>query len=276
MLRVGVFGAAGRMGAMICAGLVAATDVELVAAVDPDHAGAPAAGAGLVIAGDAAAMADAGVEVAVDFTRAGAAMDNLRWCAAEGVHAVSGTSGLTPDDLRELGELFGAVGAVGAVRRAPSGAAGGVAANCAWVPNFAIGAVLMMHLAEIAARHMDGVEIIELHHDGKVDAPSGTAAETARRLARARGGSWPPDRTETFTLAGARGAEGAGEVRIHSVRLPGLVAHQEVLFGAGGQTLSIRHDSNDRTSFLPGVLLAVRQIATRPGLTVGLDAFLGL
>jgi 4-hydroxy-tetrahydrodipicolinate reductase len=279
---VGVFGASGRMGAMVCAGLAAAEDLQLVAAVDPAHAGQPLAGEAatpLVVAAEATAMSDAGVEVAVDFTRAGAAMSNLRWCAAQGVHAVSGTSGLGGHDLDELRELFGAVGAVGSVQRAAGAGAGSATANCAWVPNFAIGAVLMMHLAEIAARHMDGAEIIELHHDGKVDAPSGTAAETARRLVRGRadagGGPWAPDRTETFNIAGARGAD-AGGVHIHSVRLPGLVAHQEVLFGAPGQTLSIRHDSNDRTSFLPGVLLAVRGVTGRPGLTIGLDSFLGL
>jgi 4-hydroxy-tetrahydrodipicolinate reductase len=266
-MRVGVFGAGGRMGSMVCAGLADLDDLQLVAAVDPGHAGRQVGE--LVIAGSPAALAEAGVEVAVDFTRSAAAMGNLRWCAEHGVHAVSGTSGLTPEDLRELGELFG-----------DGGKRGAPAANCAWVPNFAIGAVLMLHLAEIAARHMDAAEIVELHHDGKADAPSGTAVETARRLARGRAdagrGPWAPDRTETFNIEGARGAEGDGRVRIHSVRLPGLVAHQEVLFGAPGQTLSLRHDSNDRTSFLPGILLAVRGVAGRPGLTVGLDAFLGL
>jgi 4-hydroxy-tetrahydrodipicolinate reductase len=264
MTRVGLFGAAGRMGSTIGAGLAAAPDVEVVALVDPGGAGAVGAG-GVRISADPGALAEAGAEVAVDFTRAEAAMANARWCAANGVHAVIGTSGLGADDLAELAELF-------------PGDGGGP--NCAWVPNFAVGAVLMMHLAALAAPHMESVEIVELHHDGKIDAPSGTATETARRLAAARrdagGGSWPPDRTTKTTVEGARGGEGAGSIRIHSVRLPGLVAHQEVLFGTVGQTLSIRHDTYDRACFVPGVLLAVRGVGHRPGLTVGLDSFLGL
>jgi 4-hydroxy-tetrahydrodipicolinate reductase len=264
MIRVGLFGAAGRMGTTIASGLAAAPDVALVALVDPG-ATAGAGPGGLTISTSAEALSTAGAEVAVDFTRAEAAMENLRWCAANGVHAVVGTSGLGATELAELEELF------------PATAEG---PNCAWVPNFAIGAVLMMHVAALVAPHMEGVEIVELHHDGKIDAPSGTAAETARRLAAARaaagGAGWPADRTTMTTIEGARGAAGEGAVRIHSVRLPGLVAHQEVLFGALGQTLSIRHDTYDRASFVPGVLLAVRGIASRPGVTVGLDAFLGL
>lgn len=263
MTRVGIFGAAGRMGSTMATGIDAAPDCEVVALVDPAAAGRVVAGAAgeLIVADDPAALTAAGAEVAVDFTRADAAIANLRWCAANGVHGVCGTSGLGEPELEELGELFPAEG-------------GGP--NCAWVPNFALGAVLMMHVAELVAPHMDGVEIIELHHDGKVDAPSGTAAATARRLASARGTSWPADRTTRHTVEGARGGEGDGAIRIHSVRLPGLVASQEVIFGALGQTLTIRHDTYDRGSFVPGVLLAVRGIAGRPGLTVGLDHFLGL
>jgi 4-hydroxy-tetrahydrodipicolinate reductase len=275
VIRVAVFGAAGRMGTTICSGLAAAPDVEVVAAVDPAAAGRSVqAGHQLVISADVAAAAEAGAEVAVDFTRASAAMDNLRWCAGHGLHAVCGTSGLSPADLDELAELFGGAGGAGGA------AAGGSGPNGAWIPNFAVGAVLMMHVATLVAPHLDSVEIIELHHDGKIDAPSGTAAATAGRLTEARRAAgvadWPGDHTSSTTIAGARGAAGEGGVRIHSVRLPGLVAHQEVLFGAPGQTLSIRHDTYDRACFVPGVLLAVRGIASRPGFTVGLDSFLGL
>lgn len=261
-MRVGIFGAAGRMGSTMAAGIDAAPDCEVVALVDPAAPGrAVGVKAGeLIVSEGPAALAAAGAEVAVDFTRAEAAMENLRWCAANGVHGVCGTSGLGQGELDELAELFPADGS----------------AHCAWVPNFALGAVLMMHVAELVAPHMDAVEVIELHHDGKVDAPSGTAVATARRLAAARGEPWPADRTTKHTIEGARGGEGEGSIRVHSVRLPGLVASQEVLFGALGQTLTIRHDTYDRMSFVPGVLLAVRGIDARPGLTVGLDAFLGL
>ena len=153
-------------------------------------------------------------------------------------------------------------------------------ANAIVVANFAVGAVLLMHLCRIAAPHMEGVEVIELHHDAKRDAPSGTAMHTAAAIAAARraagSGPLPPDPTTEVVLPGARGAEGPDGVRLHSVRLPGLVAHEEVIFGAAGQSLSIRHDSYDRRSFMPGVLLAVRSVAARPGLTVGLEALLGL
>ena len=280
MLRVGVFGAAGRMGTTVSAAVAGAPDLELVAAVDPVGVGRPAlegrtgTGAGgssnLLISGDASAMLDAGVEVAVDFTRAESAMENLRFCAASGTHAVSGTSGISPADVEELARVFDPD-----PTKRPAGAS-----NCAWVPNFAIGAVLMMRFAEIAARFFDAVEVIELHHDGKLDAPSGTAAATAERMTSARIAAgreaWPEDATRDLNLASVRGGEGAGGVRIHSVRLPGLVAHQEVVFGTTGQTLSIRHDSYDRASFMPGVLLAVRSTPFLPGLTVGLDALLDL
>jgi 4-hydroxy-tetrahydrodipicolinate reductase len=186
-----------------------------------------------------------------------AARGNLRWCAMNGVHAVVGTTGLTASDHQDLGALFD-----------------GERANAVLAPNFAIGAVLMMHLAAIAAPWFESAEIIELHHDNKRDAPSGTAMLTAQRIAETST-EWTPDPTQTHTLEGARGGEGPGGIRIHSVRLHGLVAHQEVLLGTTGQSLTIRHDSYDRTSFMPGVLLAIREVANRPGLTVGLDSLLG-
>ncbi len=174
------------------------------------------------------------------------------------MHAVIGTSGLGDDAIADAdAPLFGAP------------------PNCLVAPNFAIGAVLMIRLAELAAPFFDTAEIIELHHDGKADAPSGTAVHTADRLAAASA-EWAPDPTRTFNIPGARGAVGAAGIHIHSVRLRGLVAHQEVLLGTTGQSLSIRHDSYDRTSFMPGVLLAVKRIADHPGLTVGLDTLLGL
>lgn len=256
MIRVGVLGAGGRMGATTCRAVAGADDMELVAAVDPPRAGEEIEG--LTVAGEIASLAEVGAEVAVDFTHAAAAAENLRWCATHGVHAVVGTTGLAAGELEELRGLFGA------------GPAHAVVA-----PNFALGAVLMMRLAELAAPWFETAEIVELHHDGKVDAPSGTAMLTARRLAEASA-EWGADPTTTVTLEGARGGTGPGGIRIHSVRLRGLVAHQEVLLGTTGQSLSIRHDSYDRASFMPGVLLAVRQVGSRPGLTVGLDSLLGI
>jgi len=185
----------------------------------------------------------------------------MRWCAAHGVHSVVGTTGISAVDLAEIEGLFASS-----------------TANCVLAANFAIGAVLLMRLAELAAPLMDGVEIIELHHDGKLDAPSGTALATAQRVDRARRAArrepWPADRTASNVVAGARGGEGPGGIRIHSVRLPGLVAHQEVIFGALGQSLTLRHDAYDRSSFMPGVLLAVKSVGNLPGLTLGLDALL--
>ncbi|MGH9024069.1 MAG: 4-hydroxy-tetrahydrodipicolinate reductase [Acidimicrobiia bacterium] len=264
MIKVGVLGAAGRVGSVICQSVIDAADLDLVAAVDPAAVGRRIAvpgrdaGEGPVISASVESLADAGVEVAVDFTLAEAALANLRWCAANGVHLVCGTTGLGASELAEVGHLFE-----------------GSPANALVAPNFAIGAVLMMHFAELAARWFESAEIVELHHDAKVDAPSGTALLTASRLA-VGGFSGVGDQTRKLVLEGARGGESDGGIRIHSVRLRGLVAHQEVLLGTTGQSLTIRHDSYDRTSFVPGVLLAVRQVATRPGLTVGLDSLLGL
>jgi 4-hydroxy-tetrahydrodipicolinate reductase len=263
MTRVGVFGAGGRMGSTVCRTVAEADDLELVAAVDPAHEGRSlgdlgVTGTGVVVASLPDAMEEAGAEVAVDFTSAEAARGNLRWCGAKGVHAVVGTTGLTPGDLTDLAGIFG------------TGRCNAIVA-----PNFAIGAVLMMRLAELAAPWFETAEIVELHHDQKADAPSGTAILTARRLAEASK-EWAADPTTTVALEGARGGLGPGGIRVHSVRLRGLVAHQEVLLGTTGQSLSIRHDSYDRNSFMPGVLLAIRQVASRPGLTVGLDALLGI
>jgi len=258
-----VFGAGGRMGSTVCSAVAADPELELVAAVDPYHEGielrqlgvdAP----GLTIARDADALTRADAEVAVDFTVADAARKNLEWCAANDVHAVVGTTGFSDADIADLTRRFEAS-----------------AGNAVIAPNFAIGAVLMMRFAELAAPYFETAEVIELHHDEKVDAPSGTAMLTAQRMAAASD-SWGTDPTEKLVVEGARGAEGPGGIRVHSVRLRGLVAHQEVVLGTTGQSVSIRHDSYDRTSFMPGVLLAVRRVRERSGLTVGLDALLGL
>lgn len=266
MIRVAVVGAGGRMGRHVVAAVGGDVGLSLAAAVDPSFTpehGAPAhlpAGTPAIAAvGD---LPDGAADVVVDFTVAPAAEQCLRWCADHQVHAVVGTTGLDPAVLDELGARFAATG-TGLV----------VAAN------FAIGAVLLMRLAERAAPFMDGVEIIELHHDAKRDAPSGTAIATAERVADARrrsgSGPWPPDPTDRHVLEGSRGASGPGDIHVHAVRLPGLTAHQEVIFGAMGQSLTLRHDAFDRTSFMPGVLLAIHEVARHPGLTVGIDTLLG-
>jgi 4-hydroxy-tetrahydrodipicolinate reductase len=192
----------------------------------------------------------------VDFTVLEAARSNLAWCAANGVHAVVGTTGFADADLDALRAAF-------------------TRSSCLVAANFAIGAVLMMRFAELAAPWFETAEIVELHHDAKVDAPSGTAMQTARRMAGASG-DWAPDPTRHTVVDGARGGVGPGGIHVHAVRLRGMVAHQEVILGTQGQTLTIRHDSYDRTSFMPGVVLACKRVAERPGLTVGLDALLGL
>jgi 4-hydroxy-tetrahydrodipicolinate reductase len=250
------------MGSAVCNAVVAEPGLELVAAVDPYHAGIDlrqlGVESGLQVARAADAFADAGVEVAVDFTVLEAARENLVWCAEHGVHSVVGTTGFTDADLETI------------AARLSRGKANAVIA-----PNFAIGAVLMMRFAEMAAPFFETGEIIELHHDAKVDAPSGTAMLTAQRMAAASA-EWAPDPTVQTLASGARGGVGAGGIRMHSVRLRGLVAHQEVLLGTTGQSLSIRHDSYDRTSFMPGILRAIRGVADRPGLTIGLGALLDL
>ena len=261
MIKVGVFGAAGRMGATVCEAVLADPDLQLVAAVDPLHAGLDLRGAARVdsdlqIAADASALVEAGAEVVVDFTVLDAARENLAFLAEHGIHAVAGTTGFGEADLERFAAAF-------------------TRSSCLIAPNFAIGAILLMRFAEMASPWFETAEVIELHHDQKVDAPSGTAMKTAERMAAASA-DWAPDPTRTHTLEGARGAEGPAGIRIHSVRMRGMVAHQEVLFGTTGQSLSIRHDSYDRSSFMPGVLLAVKQVEHSPGLTIGLDTLLGL
>jgi 4-hydroxy-tetrahydrodipicolinate reductase len=263
MIRVGVFGAAGRMGATVCRAVLDDPELELVAAVDPLHAGIDLRQLGveapsMQVVPNLDALADAEAEVVVDFTVVDAARENLRWCAEHGVHAVVGTTGFTPADIDEFRTQFEASDA-----------------NAVIAPNFAIGAVLMVRFAELAAPYFETAEVIELHHDAKVDAPSGTAMMTVQRMAEASP-TWAPDPTRHEVVPGARGGAGPAGIRVHSVRLRGLVAHQEVLLGTAGQSLSIRHDSYDRSSFMPGVVLAIKQIASRPGLTLGLDALLGL
>lgn len=245
--RVGVLGARGRMGQQVCRAVDAEPDLDLVAMVD---------------AGDwLFSVADAGAQVIVDFTHPDVVMDNIRFAVDQGMHAVVGTTGLDGERVSTISQWLTDSPEVGVLV----------------APNFAIGAVLSMHFAQIAARYYPSAEVIELHHPDKVDAPSGTALRTAELITAARLAASMdpiPDAT-TDEHAGARGTL-AGDVRVHSVRLAGLVAHQEVLFGTQGETLTIRHDSLDRTSFMPGVLLGVRGISARPGLTVGLEPLLGL
>lgn len=249
------------MGSEVCRAVAADPELELVTAVDPFHIGIDlrqVTGADVTgqVTRDADALVQAEAQVAVDFTNLDAARENLRWCARNGVHAVVGTTGFSDDDYRELERQF-------------------TSSNCFVAPNFAIGAVLMMRFAELASPWFQTAEIIELHHDAKVDAPSGTAVLTAARMAAASD-EWADDPTERIVVEGARGGEAPGGIRIHSVRLRGLVAHQEVLLGTTGQTLALRHDSYDRASFMPGVVLAVKAVPERPGLTVGLDALLDI
>lgn len=266
-MRIGVLGATGRMGQAACRAVAAADDLELVAAVAGQRGSGQElralvaeAPAGLTVGGDVADLLAAKAEVVVDFSAPAATMAAARALLPQGVHLVSGTTGLPDGAIEELRGLAGAPGA----------------GNAVWAPNFALGAVLATHFAAVAARHYPAAEVIELHHAGKADAPSGTALRTARAIAAARQGQPPPQQGQSReSVAGVRGGEVDG-VRVHSVRLPGLVAHQEVIFGGQGELLTIRHDSLDRGSFMPGVLLAVRAVPSRPGLTVGLEPLLGL
>ncbi|HET9827150.1 MAG TPA: 4-hydroxy-tetrahydrodipicolinate reductase [Nocardioidaceae bacterium] len=248
-VRVGVLGARGKVGRAVCSAVESTADLDLVARVDTGEADDSLVD---LVARD--------VSVVVDFTHPDVVMDNLRFCIEHGIHAVVGTTGF--DDAR-----------LAQVRTWLEGSSTGVLV----APNFSVGAVLMMRFAAEAAPFFESVEIVELHHPDKADAPSGTARRTASLVAAARrdAGTGPvPDATST-SLEGARGADVDG-VRLHSVRVRGLVAHQEVILGAKGETLTIRHDSLDRVSFTPGVLLGVRRVADVPGLTVGLESFLGL
>jgi len=250
------------MGSTVCRAVAADPDLELVGAIDPHHSGLDLRHVtgvdvpDLHIDPDPSALIEAGAEVVVDFTVLDASRQNLAWASENGVHAVVGTTGFTEADTDDLRARF-------------------TRSNCLIAPNFAIGAVLMMRFAELAAPWFESAEIIELHHDQKVDAPSGTAMLTVQRMAEASG-QWAPDPTRKEVIEGARGAAGPAGIRVHSVRLRGLVAHQEVLLGTAGQSLTIRHDSYDRDSFMPGVILAVKQVADHPGITLGLDGFLGL
>lgn len=257
MIRVLVSGAAGRMGSEVVRAVSAADGMEVVAAVDPGIAGCVIDGRIACETDLSDAIAATKPDVMVDFTRPDAVAQNVATALAAGVDCVVGTTGLSDETLANLA----------------SGAAEGTCLFFA--PNFAIGAVLMMQFAERAARFLPHAEVIELHHDRKLDAPSGTATRTARLIAAARTSVpvSPGRETELDGMTGARGAL-VDDVPVHSVRLPGLVAHQEVLFGGQGQTLSIRHDSIDRTSFMPGVLLAVRSVGGMSGLVVGLERLL--
>jgi 4-hydroxy-tetrahydrodipicolinate reductase len=247
MTRVGVLGARGRMGQTVCQAVDAAPDLDLVAMVD---------------AGDwLFSVADAGAQVLVDFTHPDVVMDNIRFAIDQGIHAVVGTTGITDERVATIREWLTDTPELGVLV----------------APNFAVGAVLSNKFAELAARFYESVEVIELHHPGKADAPSGTAIRTAELIAtaRAKAGVAPVPDATTQSLDGARGADVSG-IRVHALRVAGLVAHQEVIFGTEGETLTIRHDSLQRSSFMPGVLMGIRHVVAHPGLTVGLESLLGL
>lgn len=248
MIAVGVSGAAGRMGRLVCAAVEAADDLELRARYDPGHVGDG-------IADDPGVLG--GCDVVVEFTRPDVVMDNLELWRDLSTHAVVGTSGFTDERIAEVRDRWGL---------GPP--------NCLIAPNFSVGAVLAMRFSELAAPHFHAAEVLELHHDEKADAPSGTAVATASRIADAKPDQQRAVESEEL-VRGARGARVAG-VPVHAVRLPGLLAHQEVLLGSPGEVLTIRHDVSDRAAFIPGVLLAVRRIRDLPGVTVGLEALLGV
>ena len=253
------------MGAEVCRAVDAADGMDLVAAIDPGTAGAELREiAGLNSAAGDIAVVDAvdaldpeTIDVIVDFTFLEAGRKVLAWCGANSVHGVVGTTGFTDQDLAGFRESF-------------------TSSNLLIAPNFAIGAVMMMKMAELAAPHFQTAEVIEYHHNAKKDAPSGTAMMTAQRIEAAKASStssWDPDPTENEVVPNARGGK-VGGVGVHGIRMEGMVAHQEVIFGTTGETLTVRHDSLDRKSFMPGVLLGVRQISDLPGLTLGLDSLL--
>lgn len=246
-IKVGVLGAQGRVGSSVVDGVNAADDLELVAALDRDD--------------DLQALVDNGAEAVVDFTTPGVVMDNLEFCISHGIHCVVGTTGFDDDRLARVRQWLDASPATGVLI----------------APNFAISAVLAMSFAKQAAKFFDSAEVVEYHHPNKLDAPSGTAIHTAQGIADARreaGLPAMPDATEQ-QLDGSRGADVDG-VKVHAVRMTGMVAHEDIIFGAQGQSLTIRQDSYDRTSFVPGVLVGLRDVAKHPGLTVGLDGYLGI
>lgn len=246
-MKVGVLGAAGKVGREVCAAVEAADDMDLVARVDVDDS--------------LEDLVAAGAEAVVDFTHPDVVMDNLEFCVRHGIHAVVGTTGFDEARLDRLRGWLDSSPGTGVLI----------------APNFSVGAILMMRFAAEAARFFESVEIVELHHPDKADAPSGTARRTAELVAQARreAGCDPVPDATTTALEGARGADVDG-IRVHGLRIRGLVAHQEVILGGIGETLTLRHDSLDRVSFTPGVLRGLRQIADHPGLTVGLENFLGL
>ena len=254
-IKIGVLGAAGKMGQTVCGAVEADSDTELVARIDPSG------GDGIDTSLDV--LTAAGVEVVVDFTQPSSVKANALWCLEHKIHCVIGTTGLSKDDLDDLAKAADAGGA-----------------NVFVAPNFSLGAVMMMHLSQIAAKYFGSAEVIEMHHNQKLDAPSGTALKTAREIeavweesGRPPGGTANPDEKEV--VSGARGADVDG-VHVHSVRMLGGEAHQEVIFGAVGQTLTIRHDAMNRQSYMPGVMLAVKSVGSRPGLTVGLENLLDI
>ncbi|AKK06164.1 dihydrodipicolinate reductase [Corynebacterium mustelae] len=245
-IKVGVLGARGRVGQAVCEGVSAANDMDLVAEIDREDS--------------LQSLVDVGTEVVVDFTTPNVVMRNLEFCLTNGIHCVVGTTGFTPERVKQV-ETWCEIGN----------------AHCLIAPNFAISAVLTMQFAKQAARFFDSAEVVEYHHPNKLDAPSGTAIHTAEGIAAARReAKMPPmpDATQQ-SLDGARGATVDG-IAVHAVRMTGMVAHEEVIFGAQGQSLTIRQDSYDRTSFVPGVLVGVREISNHPGVTVGLEHYLGL
>ncbi|MBN2027838.1 MAG: 4-hydroxy-tetrahydrodipicolinate reductase [Actinobacteria bacterium] len=258
-MKIAVCGAGGRMGREVCKAVAAEADLELVCAVDPQWAGRRLGEliadlrTDLVIEDKADQLLKSGVEIMVDFSIAAAARENVPYALKQGIHCVVGTTGLKAGDLDEFARISKQKDIA-----------------CLVAPNFAIGAVLMMDFARRASRYMQACEIIELHHAAKLDAPSGTSKGTARLILAEQG-----EESEVEREAGPRGLD-LGGIHIHSVRLPGLVAHQEVIFGGLGQTLTIRHDSYDRTSFMPGVVLAVRKVSGMKGLVIGLEELLDL
>lgn len=263
-LKIAVVGALGQMGQTVCRAVLQEEGLDLVAAVDVRAAeatwnlsdlGLPSE---LIVSGELQSIIDAEADVTVDFTVAEAARVTLPWLAERGVHAVVGTTGFSEEDLASFTSAFESS-----------------EANCVIAPNFAISAVLMMRFAEIAAPFFDTAEIIEKHHDNKIDAPSGTAMRTVERMAAASS-EWGVDPTENEILPGARGGRGPADIRVHAVRMRGMVAHQDVILGAEGQTLTIGQDSYDRASFMPGVVLAIRSIGDHDGLTLGLDGLMGI
>lgn len=262
MIRVGVIGALGRMGRMVCAAVADDADLNLVAAIDRSHLGDPIgpvigrSDINVRVSEEMDTLLQAEVEVVVDFTHPDVVLQDVTWCVDHAISVVVGTTGLTQKDLDTIEQAIEDEGGE---------------SNVFVAPNFAIGAVLAERFALQAAKHFPAVEVIEMHHDAKADAPSGTALSVAEKLTHARAIEYRGPDAES--LPGARGADLDG-VRVHSIRLPGLVAHEEIIFGGIGQTLTIRHDSLDRASYMPGVLMAVKAIATLPGLTVGLDAVL--